>query len=686
MQLMKFPHHLLLTLAVLASGSLTAKAQTSADVIVYGSTPGGFCAAIAAAREGASVILLEPTDHVGGMNTGGLCFSDSDQMYRERLMGLFHEWHLRIQEDYKSRGITLPYDVNVKNQAIWSYEAHVARRVTDSMLAEAGVTVLTERYLQSVTKTGPRITGIVTGNGTFTGRVFIDGSYEGDLMAAAGVSWRIDRESRAEYGESYAGRQYPKRLMNINGFDDEGNPLPLVTAVDRGPDEIGDDELMVYSYRIPMTRNAANRVAMPPPENYDPARFELIRRYVERHGEGSVNFSYLPVPNDKIDANNAIGSQFSIGLVGGAKGWAEADQAGRAAILEAHKQYTLEFIHFMKTDPVFSQSKRDEIAGWGLCADEFADNNHFPPQLYVRASRRMEGVHVMTQSDILDDIVKPDPIMVASFPIDSHDCRRIAITGGGVINEGTIFPVRQSKRIGYPYHVPYRAILPQQAECENLLVPVALSSTHVAISSLRIEATWMLIGQSAGIAAALAADQNVTVHNLPYADLKPRLEAQDQVLTLPESFRPLTGIVLDDPDAELAGTWMSSKRFTPYVGEGYRYAGAAGTPGDGTASATFRFIAPQAGTYRFNMAYTPDASRATNVPVSFSSGPHLTNFSIDQTVARPPGATVRGIGTVQLVADRETVVTVGTAGTNGFVILDAIQLVPWRGTARSCKQ
>ena len=583
---------LLLICGLSLSGALVCRGQTSADVIVYGSTPGGFCAAIGAAREGASVILLEPTTHVGGMNTGGLCFSDSDQMYREQLMGLFHEWHLRIQQDYESRGITLPYDVNVKNQATWSYEAHVAQRVTDAMLAEAGVTVLTERYLQSVTKSGPRITGIVTSNGTFTGRVFIDGSYEGDLMAAAGVSWRIDRESRAEYGESHAGRQYPKSLMDIDGFDDEGNPLPLITAVGKGPDEIGDDELMVYSYRIPMTKNAANKVAMPAPENYDPARFELIRRYVKRHGEAKVNFSYLPVPNNKIDANNAIGSQFSIGLVGGAKEWAEADQAGRAAILEAHKQYTLEFIHFMKTDPVFSQKRRDDIAGWGLCADEFTAYGHFPPQLYVRASRRMKGMYVMTQADILDNIAKPDPIMVASFPIDSHDCRRVAIKGGGVINEGTIFPVRQMpERIGYPYHVPYRAILPQPAECDNLLVPVALSCTHVAMSSLRIEATWMLIGQSAGIAAALAADQDVAVQDLPYATLKPRLEAQGQVLTLPKGFQPaekpisgetsqsLDGVwrfttnVSNPPaswvDMTVPGNWDSTPQFSTYVGVGW---------------------------------------------------------------------------------------------------------------------
>jgi FAD dependent oxidoreductase len=514
-------------------------AGTSADVIVYGSTPGGYCAAIAAAREGASVILLEPTAHIGGMNTGGLSFSDSDQMYREQLMGLFHEWHLRIQKDYQSRGVNLPYDVNVKNQAPWSYEAKVASGVTTGMLAEAGVGVLTGRYLQSVTRTGRRITSIVTSKGTFTGRVFIDGSYEGDLMDAAGVSWRIDRESRAEYGESHAGRQYPKPVMNINGFDEQGKPLPLITAVGRGRDEIGDDELMVYSYRVPMTRNAANKVPVPKPANYDPARFELIRRYVAAHGQNKVNFSRLLVPNNKIDANNEIGAQFSIGLIGGAKAWAEADQAGRAAILEAHEQYTLEMFHFMKTDPVFTKARRDDVAGFGLCSDEFTESGHFPPQLYVRASRRMRGMYVIRQSDILDHITKPDPIMVSSFPIDSHDCRRVIQSDGKVINEGTIFPVRQRpQRIGYPYHVPYRSILPPPAECDNLLVPVALSCSHVAMSSLRIEATWMLIGQSAGIAAALAKKQDIAVQDLPYATLKPRLEAQGQVLTLPKGFKP----------------------------------------------------------------------------------------------------------------------------------------------------
>jgi hypothetical protein len=674
------PIRLIASAALLLSGSLVSHAQTTnADVIVYGSTPGGYCAAIAAAREGASVILLEPTAHVGGMNTGGLSFSDSNQMYRDKLMGLFHEWHLRIQQDYASRGVSLPYDVNVKNQANWSYEPHVASRVTNAMLTEAGVTVLTGRYLQSVTKTGPRLTGIVTGNGTFTARVFVDGSYEGDLMAAAGVSWTIGREGIADFGESRAGKVYPKATMNINGFLSGNTPLPLVTTTDAGPVAEGDDNLMVYSYRLSLTNNAANKIAMPAPANYDPARFEVMRRYLQSPGanRSMVGFDRYSVPGGKTDGNNSIAKQFSLGLVGGAKGWATADEAGRAAIFEAHKQYTLEFYQFLTTDPVFTQAERNNIAQWGLCADEFPDTGHFPPQLYVRESRRMQGMYVLTENDIISNPSKPDPIMISSFPIDSHDCQRVVLPDGKVVNEGTIRPVRlpNDSTRGYPYHVPYRSILPVQAECDNLLVPVALSCTHIAMSSLRIEATWMLLGQSAGIAAALASSEDVAVQELPYAELKPRLLAQDQALTLPLAFQPLGGIVLDDPDAELAGTWAQSASLTPSVGSGYRVAGAAGVANNGSAVATFRFTAPEAGTYQLNMAYTPDPSRANNVPVTVTSGAFVTKFSVAQTVALPANSVVREIGAVQLLADQETVITIGSAGTTGFVILDAVQLV-----------
>ena len=505
-----------------------------ADVVVYGATPGGVCAAIAAAREGASVILVEPTAHVGGVNTGGLSHSDSNQTIRSTVMGLFDEWHTRIEQDYASRGIELPYKVSVKDHAIWTYEPHVAARVTTQMLEEAEVKVLTGLAVQSVKKTGPRITWMETSRShSFTAKVFIDATYEGDLMAMAGVSWTIGREGRAAYGESLAGKQYPKAKLNIDGFDSDGELLPFITTADAGPEEEGDSNVMVYSFRLCLTEDPDNRVPFPKPDNYDPARFEAMRRHIK--AGGNVGWDMYPIPGGKLDGNNSIGGQFSLGFVGAGNGWSEAGQNERQDIWEVHKQYTLEFYQFITTDAAVPEATRARYAKLGLCKDEFPEYGHFSPALYVREGRRMKGMYVVSQKDIMEEPEKPDPIVISSFPIDSHDCQRVALEGGGVINEGTIFPVRvKGERYGYPYQIPYRAILPKQDECTNLLVPVALSCTHVGISSIRVEPTWMILGQSAGIAAALAASANVSVHDLDYPILRERLLAQKQVLDLPK--------------------------------------------------------------------------------------------------------------------------------------------------------
>ena len=661
----------------------------TADVIVYGSTPGGFCAAIAAAREGASVILLEPTDHVGAMSTGGLSHCDSNQMVRSTLMGLFDEWHTRVVKDYTDRGLKAPYNPARKDQSRWTFEPHVAMRVTRQMLDEAGVTVLTERYLKSVTKDGPRITSLVTDKGTFPGRVFVDGTYEGDLMAAAGVDWTIGREGRDEYGESLAGKQYPKQKMSINGFDDEGRLLPLITTSDDVDKKAGDKNVMTYSFRLCLTEETDNRVPMPKPANYDPARFEIVRRALQA-GERRVGFDLYPLPGKKLDGNNSIGGQFSIGLVGGGKYWHSADKTGRQKIWEAHKQYTLEFYHFLTTDPAVPKATRDRYARLGLCKDEFASYDHFSPALYVRESRRMKGVYVISQKDILETPEKVDPIAISSFPIDSHDCQRIALRGGGVINEGTIFPVRRKNpKQGYAYHVPYRSILPKSEQCDNLLVPVALSCTHVGISSLRIEGAWMAIGQGAGIAAALAADQDVPVQKLAYAKLRERLLAQGQVLKLPDvtdmpnrdgaiAAKSLPGIVLDDAQAKLSGNWSRSTNFQPYIEAGYIFCGEkdSKSAGDGNTTATFRLKVPKSGQYQVLIAYSAHATRAKQVPVTISSGTGTRTFTVDQSKPLPTGKHFRPVATVDLQADQETVIEITNANTTGFVILDALQLLP----------
>lgn len=529
-----------LLLPAMLSLAQPAVAPTEADVIVYGSTPGGFCAAIAAAREGASVILLEPTDHVGGMSTGGLSHCDSNQMVRSTLMGLFHEWHVRVVKDYTDRGVPAPYDPAVKDQARWVFEPHVAQRVTRAMLDEAKVKVIAKEPLQAIRKDGRRITSLVTKNGEYRAKVFVDGTYEGDLLALAGVDWTIGREGRAEFGESLAGKQYPKPKMNISGFTDDGKLLPLITTDDGGDEKAGDEHLMTYSFRLCLTADPKNRIAMPKPLKYDPARFELIRRYLKAGGSAKqVGFDLYPIPGDKYDGNNSIGRQFSLGLVGGNAGWHKADEPGRAAIWEAHKQYTLEFFQFLTTDPVVPKKTRSEYERLGLCNDEFASHGHFPPALYVRESRRMKGMYVLSQKDIRETPKKDDPIAISSFPIDSHDCRRIAIKGGGVINEGTIFPVRrEDPKQGYAYHVPYRSVLPKPEQCVNLIVPVALSCTHVGMSSLRIEGAWMVIGQGSGVAAAIAAKDRVGVQEIPYGKLRERLLAQGQVLDLPAPRNP----------------------------------------------------------------------------------------------------------------------------------------------------
>lgn len=659
-----------------------------ADVIVYGATPGGFCAAIAAAREGAKVTLLEPTSHVGGLSTGGLSHCDSNQMRRESLTGLFEEWHNRIAKDYAGRGQPTPYDPRDKTPGIrWTFEPHVALRVTQTMLKEAGVTVVTNCQLTNVEMTGTRITGLRTSQGPFTAKTFIDGTYEGDLMAAAGVSWVIGREGRAEYGEALAGKRYPKPTMAIDGFDASGRPLPLITGVDAGAEEAGDRNVMTFSFRLCLTRDPANLVPIPQPANYDPAKFELARRALKA-GVRGIGFDLYPLPGKKLDGNNSISGQVSLGLVGGSTTWHAADAAERARLWEAHKQYTLEFLHFLRTDPAVPAKTRADYASLGFCKDEFAATAHFPPALYVRESRRLKGLFVLTQKDIIDSPAKDDPIAISSFPIDSHDCQRVALKGGGVVNEGTIMPVRApGTGVGYAYQVPYRAILPRPEQCSNLLVPVALGSTHVAMSSLRIEGAWMAIGQASGVAAALSAKRGVNVQDLPYSELRTRLLAQGQTLELPAppirktatktAEKPAAtipaGLILDDQVAALEGAWTPSTQFKPYIGKGYVHDEQRS---DGKSRATFRFKGPADGEFALRMAYSAHETRTKRLPIVIAGDGQEQRLTVDQTVPLPAGEAFRTIGQVQLRKGVDYTLTLSNAGTEGFVILDAIQLIP----------
>lgn len=506
------------------------------DIVIYGATPAGIAAAVASSREGKSAVLVEPLGLVGGMMSGGLSFSDSNQTARETLLGIFEEIHLRIEKVYKEKGVKLPYDVSVKDNRKWMYEPHVAEGVFLEMLKEAGVTIVLNETLRSARKKGSEISLLKMYSGKrYKGKMFIDASYEGDLLAAAGVKYRVGRESKSEFNESLAGARYPKEKVKINARDEHGKPLPFI-ADDKIPAEgTGDHRIMTYSFRLCLSSDPNNQVPFRKPANYDPELFSVFRVYYEANPEVRVPIDFYPLPGNKFDGNNGIALQLSSGLVGGNYDYPEAKPARRKKIWKAHQDFTEGLLYFLQNDPGMPEKIRSHMKTLGYAKDEFAKFGYFPPVLYVREARRMEGEYFLTEQDILKNVEKEDPIGISSFPIDSHDCQRLATEDGGFINEGTIYPVHLKGRyIGQPHQIPYRAITPKVKECSNLLVPVCLSSSHVAFSSIRVEPTWIVLGESSGIAAALAIEEGTTVQNVNYSSLAKRLKAKKVVLSLPE--------------------------------------------------------------------------------------------------------------------------------------------------------
>lgn len=524
------------TVSVFLASPLAGK-ETAAtpDIVVYGATPAGIAAAVGAAREGKAVTLVEPLPQAGGVMSGGLSFSDSNQTAREALGGIFEEFHLKVEKHYHDQGTTLPYSVKLKDNRPWTYEPHVAEKIFNEMLTEAGVTLRLEETLTTAICEAGRIKEIRTDKGQqYPAKVFVDASYEGDLMAAAGVSYRVGREGRDEFDEPLAGARYPKKpIENVKVLDDAGKPLPLITATDKTPEGQGDKRIMTYSFRFCFSRDPENQVPFRKPEWYDAARYELFGRYLEAHPDLRKAFDLYVLPNNKLDGNNGIGLQMSLGLVDENAEYPDATPQRRREIWQKHRLYSEGLFYFLKTDKRVPAEIQRVMSRIGYAKDEFVKFGHFPPVLYVREARRMEGAYFLTEHDILTSITKTDSIGVGSFPIDSHDCQRIALGDGGFITEGTIFPKRLKPReIGQPHQLPYRAITPRAEQCSNLLVPVCLSASHVALSSVRVEPTWIVLGHSAGIAAALAVEENKAVQKLDYPALAARLKKQGQILDM----------------------------------------------------------------------------------------------------------------------------------------------------------
>ncbi|OLF10758.1 FAD-dependent oxidoreductase [Actinophytocola xanthii] len=499
-----------------------APGQVTADVCVYGGTSAGVAAAVRVARAGRSVVLVVFGRHLGGLASSGLGATDSGRI--EAIGGLSREFYRRVGAHYG-------------RPESFAFEPHVAERVFDEWVAEAGVPVYREHRLAGVDTAAGRITALRTENGkVFRARVFVDASYEGDLMAAAGVTHTVGRESNATYGETLNGVQFRSGHQfqgTVDPYVVPGDPvsglLPGVQPDVPGPTGSGDHRIQAFNFRLCLTR-AADRLPFPRPAGYDPARYELLRRYLAAGVWDAMRLN-TPMPNGKTDMNN--NGAVSTDNIGRNYGWPAGDYATREAIFQDHVRYQQGLLHYLANDPGVPAAVRAEVNTWGLPADEFPETGGWPHELYVREARRMVSDYVITEHDCRWARVAPDPVGLASYTMDSHNCTRVVV-GGAARNEGDV----QVAPAG-PYGISYRAIVPRRGECANLLVPVALSASHIAFGSARMEPVFMLLGHAAAAAACLAVEHDAAVQDVDYATLRRGLLADGMVLTWPPGRGPL---------------------------------------------------------------------------------------------------------------------------------------------------
>ncbi len=522
---------LLGTAVVLTSVAATplTTTTTTADLVIYGGTASGVMTAYSAARQGLHVVLLEPTQHLGGMVTGGL--SATDYAYFPVIGGYTREFYRQAASTYGMQDLDHPSD--------WLSEPKVGEGIFNRWLKDAKVDVrLGERLMEhgGVEMRDRNVTAFVTDDGRrWEGKVFADCSYEGDAMAEAHVSYVVGRESEETYHESLAGVRpdTPKHqfLWKIGAYDDKHKLLP---EIDPGPLAAGgsaDKKVQSYNFRLILTDDPANRMPWTKPAGYDSSRFALLTRYVQSYKAYTGHDPVLrtvtnPVcfSHKKCDFNN--NGPFSTDYIGRSWTYPDATYAERKKIWDDHMRYTQAFFYFLATDPSVPQSLRDDTNRWGRAKDEFTDTDGWPRQIYIREGRRMTGVYVMHQADLQTDRTKPDSIAMGSYNSDSHNIQRVAMPDDSVFNEGDVqVPVQ-------PYEISFRAILPKPEQVTNLLVPVCFSASHVAYSSVRMEPQYMMIGQAAGVAAALAIQGKVPVQQVPLDGLQAILRRDGSILHL----------------------------------------------------------------------------------------------------------------------------------------------------------
>jgi len=517
------------------------------DVVVYGASSAGIIAAVQAARLGRSVVIVDPGSHLGGLTTGGL--GHTDWGHRAAIGGMSREFYRRVRDHYEASGAWthesradyqarssrhLPEDEDTQ----WGFEPKAARAVYRAMLDEAKVPVVMEDRLvldrtRGVRRENGRITAIMTESGNvYRGKVFIDATYEGDLVAMAGVSYHVGRESNETYGEWLNGVQKARShnhvfTVDVDPYWDPGKPesglLPGIHGNDPGQDGDGDHRVQAYCYRMCLTDAPDIRVDFARPANYNESRYELFFRNFEA-GDERMPWLPQPMPNRKLDVNNRWA--VSTNNIGANYAYPEADYFMRRTILQDHVDYQRGLMWTMAYHPRTPEWIREEVSKWGLAADEFADNEHWPTQIYVREARRMVGAYVMTEHDCRRLRVADDSVGLGSYNMDSHSVQRYVTPEGFAQNEGNL-----EVSPGGPYAISYGSLTPKAEECTNLLACCnAVSASHIAFGSIRMEPVFMILGQSAAIAADLAIEGDFDVQEVPYTDLRKRLIDAGQVL------------------------------------------------------------------------------------------------------------------------------------------------------------
>lgn len=538
-----------LPLFLLAAALLPA-APRHADVLIYGCTSGAITAAVQVKRMGKSVLLVCPETHLGGLTAGGLGWTDSGN--KAVIGGLSREFYHRVwkhydnakawrwekREAFGNKGQGTPA-IDTTGRTQWIFEPHVAEKVYEDWMKELKIPIIRNAWLNresGVKLTGDRITSITTLDGkTYTAAIFMDATYEGDLMAAAKVDYHVGRESTKTYNEEWNGVQtgvlhhrhhFGAVKTPISPYVIPGDPksgvLPRISTEPPGVKGEGDKKVQAYCFRMCLTQVDANRVPFPKPANYNPKEYELLTRIFDA-GWRETFQKFDMIPNAKTDTNNH--GPFSTDNIGRNWDYPEASYARRKEIFQEHVDYQQGWLYFIANDPKVPADVRNEFAKWGLAKDEFKSTGNWPHQMYIREARRMVGRYVMTENELLKKRATPESVGMGSYGIDSHNIQRYITPEGYVQNEGDIGVSTKG-----PYQISYGSLVPKKGQAANLLVPVCLSSSHIAYGSIRMEPVFMILGQSAATAAVMAIESKIPVQDVPYEKLRTRLLADGQVL------------------------------------------------------------------------------------------------------------------------------------------------------------